>query len=92
MALNIVAGCVNCCACQRVCPNQAISAGKPHFLIIRKKCDECVGDYLAPLCAAICPIEGAILDDHGQALNPPGSLTGIPPERWPAAQAEIAAR
>jgi hypothetical protein len=40
---------------------------------------------------AICPIEGAILDELGVALNPPGSLTGIPPERWAATQAEIGA-
>jgi hypothetical protein len=41
---------------------------------------------------AICPIEGAILDEVGEPLNPPGSLTGIPPARWAAAQKEIAAR
>jgi hypothetical protein len=31
-----------------------------------------------PQCAAICPIEGAIVNELGEALNPPGSLTGIP--------------
>ena len=34
----------------------------------------------------------AIIDDLGKALNPPWSLTGVLPERWALAQAEIAAR
>jgi hypothetical protein len=51
-----------------------------------------VGDFADAQCVAICPIEGAILDELGTEMNPPGSLTGIPPERWAAAQAEIAAR
>ncbi|MEL6419808.1 MAG: ferredoxin, partial [Pseudomonadota bacterium] len=33
-----------------------------------------------------------ILDAAGEALNPPGSLTGIPPERFEEAMAEIQAR
>ena len=34
-----------------------------------------------PQCAAICPIEMAIVDELGEFLNPPGSLTGIPIEK-----------
>ena len=37
-----------------------------------------------PQCASICPVEGAILDAAGEAINPPGSLTGIPPQVWTA--------
>jgi len=92
MALEIIETCVNCWACQPLCPNEAIVEAKPHFLILADKCTECVGDHADPQCAAICPIEGAILDELGDALNPPGTLTGIPPERWAAAQAEIRAR
>ena len=36
--------------------------------------------------------EGAILNGFGENANPPGSLTGIPPERMQAAMAEIQAR
>ena len=36
--------------------------------------------------------ETAILDAAGEALNPPGSLTGIPPHKLAAAMAEIQAR
>ena len=92
MAFQIVEGCVNCWACAPLCPNQAISAASPHFLIDAAKCTECVGDHAEPQCASICPIEGAILDGFGAPLNPPGSLTGIPPARRAAAIAEIRAR
>jgi ferredoxin len=92
MALRIIETCVNCWACEPLCPSQAIFEARPHFVIDAKKCTECEGDYAAPQCASICPIEGAIVDAFGAALNPPGSLTGIPPERVAAAMAEIRAR
>lgn len=78
MALQIVESCVNCWACVDVCPNDAIYEDTPHFLIDDRKCTECLGDHAVPQCAAICPIECAIVDEVGAALNPPGSLTGIP--------------
>jgi ferredoxin len=92
MALEIIESCVNCFACEPLCPNRAIFEAKPHFLIDADKCTECLGDFADAQCVAICPIEGAILDELGVEMNPPGSLTGIPPERWIAAQAEIRAR
>lgn len=92
MALEIIETCVNCWACLPLCPSKAIVEAKPHFLIDTDKCTECLGDFTTPQCAAICPIEGAIIDELNAALNPPGSLTGIPPERWAQAQREIAAR
>lgn len=78
MALEIVELCVNCYACEPVCPSQAIVEALPHFYIERDLCTECVGDYAAPQCASICPIEGAIVDEVGEPLNPVGSLTGVP--------------
>lgn len=92
MALKIVASCVNCWACEPLCPSQAIVEARPHFLIDSGKCTECAGDFAVPQCASICPIEGAILNASGEPMNPPGSLTGIPPERLAAAKAEIQAR
>lgn len=92
MALQIVDGCVNCWACEPLCPSKAIYAALPHFLIDARKCTECDGDYADKQCASICPIEEAIVDSQGEALNPPGSLTGIPPERWEQVRAEIQAR
>jgi len=79
MAFKIVTECINCWACQPVCPTQAIFLAQPHFLIDSKKCTECIGDYIDPQCASICPVEGAILDSQGYPLNPPGSLSGLVP-------------
>ncbi len=81
MALKITPACTNCWACLDVCPNDAIHQAVPHFLIDAGKCSECVGEYEDPQCAAICPIEAAIVDAQGAYLNPPGSLTGIPVAR-----------
>lgn len=92
MAFKIIEGCVNCWACEPLCPSQAIYEAAPHFLIDANQCTECDGDYSDAQCASICPIEGVILDGVGLMVNPPGSLTGIPPERMEAAMAEIQAR
>jgi ferredoxin len=92
MAYRIVETCVNCWACEPLCPSNAISAADPHFVIDAMGCTECDGDYADPQCASICPVEGAILDGAGVPVNPPGSLTGIPPERLAQAMAEIRAR
>ena len=92
MALKILDSCVNCWACLPLCPSGAIAAAPRHFVINDRKCTECEGSYAEPQCASICPIEGAILDSLGVPVNPPGSLTGIPPERMAAAMAEIQAR
>ena len=78
MALQIVAACTNCWACQPLCPVGAISEAKPHFLIDSGKCTECEGYYADPQCASICPVESAIINSLGQPLNPLGTLTGIP--------------
>jgi ferredoxin len=91
MALKIIESCVNCFACEPLCPSKAIYEAAPHFLIDPKKCTECVGDFDVPQCAAICPIEGAILDSLNVPINPPGSLTGIPPEKMAEAMAELQA-
>lgn len=92
MALSIVDSCVNCWACFDVCPSDAIYESSSHFMIDAKKCTECEGDYANPQCATICPIEETILDATGLAINPPGSLTGIPPEKMAEAMAEMQAR
>ncbi len=89
MAFRIVASCVNCFACEPVCPNGAVREARPHFVIDSGKCTECLGDFDEAQCAAICPVEGAIVDALGAPLNPPGSLTGIPPEQLAAMQAAV---
>jgi ferredoxin len=81
MALSITEACIGCWACVGVCPNRAIHAGEPVFAIDPEKCTECLAEFPEAQCAAICPIECAIVDELGAALNPPGSLSGIPPEK-----------
>ncbi len=78
MAFSIIDSCINCWACQPLCPTHAIYEAQPHFLITASQCTECAGHYADPQCASICPVEGAILDSTGHALNPLGSLTGLP--------------
>lgn len=92
MALEIIETCVNCWACEPLCPNRAIVEARPHFFIDADKCTECIGDFADAQCVAICPIEGAIVNELNEPMNPPGSLSGISPARWAAVQAEIAAR
>jgi ferredoxin len=91
MALEIIESCVNCYACEPLCPNQAIYLASPHFLIDPDKCTECAGDFDDAQCSSICPIEGAIIDELGAPLNPPGSLTGISPEMLLKYQAAVEA-
>lgn len=92
MAYQIIDGCVNCHACLPLCPSQAIHEARPHFLIDAALCSECDGHFADPQCASICPVEGVILDGAGQPVNPPGSLTGIPPALMAKTMAEIRAR
>ena len=91
MAFEIIETCVNCYACEPLCPNDAIYQASPHFLINPDKCTECLGDFDDAQCASICPIEGAIIDETGVALNLPGSLTGISPEMLAKYQAAVEA-
>ncbi len=75
MALSITDRCINCWACLSVCPNQAIAHVEGLFVIDPQRCSECLGDYPVAQCASICPAEGAIENEWGEALNPPGSLS-----------------
>ena len=63
MAMKIEDTCINCGNCEPECPNQAISAGDPTFVIAQERCTECVGAFDAPKCVELCPIEGCIIVD-----------------------------
>ena len=91
MALRIMENCVNCWACQPLCPSDAIREARPHFVIDSTACTECLGDFADPQCASVCPIEGAIVNELNLPLNPIGSLTGIAPELWARYRAAAAA-
>jgi ferredoxin len=67
MAMKIVAECINCGACEPECPNTAITAGDPIYLIDAVKCTECVGAYDTPRCVEVCPVDGCIILDPDNA-------------------------
>lgn len=56
MALTINDDCSACDACVDACPNQAISAGAPIYMINPDKCTECVGAEDEPQCQLVCPV------------------------------------
>jgi len=55
MALIINEACTACDACEPVCPNKAITAGSPIYVIDPMKCTECVGAEDEPQCKLVCP-------------------------------------
>ena len=57
MALMNIAPCTACDACEPVCPNDAITAGDPLYVIDPMKCTECVGAEDDPQCVLVCPAD-----------------------------------
>lgn len=60
MALMIDDECIACDACREECPNDAIDAGDPIYIIDPDRCTECYGDE--PNCIAVCPKDAIIPD------------------------------
>lgn len=57
MALYIDDCCTACDACVSPCPNAAITAGSPVYVIDPEKCTECVGAHDSPQCVDVCPAD-----------------------------------
>ncbi|HUY83758.1 MAG TPA: YfhL family 4Fe-4S dicluster ferredoxin [Steroidobacteraceae bacterium] len=57
MALMIIDSCTACDACEPVCPNKAITAERPIYVIDALKCTECVGADDEPQCRLACPAD-----------------------------------
>lgn len=62
MATLIVDDCINCGACEPVCPNKAISPGEQLYVIDPRRCTECVGFHDVEQCAAVCPADACLPD------------------------------
>ena len=61
MALMINEYCTACDACVPECPNEAITAGNPIYVIDALKCSECVGAHDEPQCRKVCPVDDCIV-------------------------------
>ena len=61
MALMINETCTACDACVPECPNEAITAGNPIYVIDPLKCTECVGAKDEPQCRLVCPVSECIV-------------------------------
>lgn len=57
MALTIDETCINCGACEPVCPTKSITEGPEVFLIDAKTCVECQGHFDEPQCVKVCPVD-----------------------------------
>jgi ferredoxin len=64
MAFMITEECIACDACVSECPNDAISAGDPLYIIDPDKCTECVGHFDEQQCAAVCPVDCCVSDPN----------------------------
>lgn len=62
MATAIFETCINCGACEPVCPNRAISAGEDMYVIDPERCTECVGFHDEEQCASVCPVDSCLPD------------------------------
>ena len=69
MALKIIETCTACDACEPACPNEAIRADSPIYVIDPMKCTECVGAEDEPQCRLVCP-EDCIIDDPDWRESP----------------------
>ncbi|MCL4306516.1 4Fe-4S binding protein [bacterium] len=57
MALKIEESCINCGACEPVCPVKAITEGPDIFVIDPNVCVECEGHFPDPQCQSVCPVD-----------------------------------
>jgi ferredoxin len=62
MALMITDECTACDACVDPCPNDAIKAAEPIYIIDPLRCTECVGAEDEPQCKLVCPADCIISD------------------------------
>ena len=64
MANMITERCVNCGACESMCPAGGISRGEEVFVIDAARCTECVGFYHTQQCARVCPVDCSVIDPN----------------------------
>lgn len=53
--------CTSCGDCEPECPTNSIKPKRGVYVINPDSCTECKGDYDAPRCVEVCPIDKCIL-------------------------------
>lgn len=62
MAMKIVGPeCISCGDCEPICPTMSITPHKGIFKIDKRTCTECEGDFDAPRCVEVCPVDECII-------------------------------
>jgi len=56
----ITAECVNCSACERECPVQAITAAADQYVIDPNVCVDCEGYFEEARCKWACPVNACV--------------------------------
>ena len=56
----ITAECVNCSACERECPVQAITAAADQYVIDPGICVDCLGYFEEERCKWACPVNACV--------------------------------
>lgn len=62
MPMKVLEECINCGACEPVCPNSAVAAGEPIYVVDPERCTECVGFFDSAQCVKVCPVDCIIVD------------------------------
>ncbi|HEY9708357.1 MAG TPA: 4Fe-4S binding protein [Oculatellaceae cyanobacterium] len=70
MAYAITSKCISCDRCETVCPTNAIQVNDQQKWIDPNLCNNCVGYYGTPQCAAGCPITGGCVPDLSNFISP----------------------
>ena len=60
MSHMITAECVNCSACERECPVQAITAHAEQYVIDPDVCVDCEGYFGVARCKWACPVDACV--------------------------------
>lgn len=72
MAYTITNNCISCDRCNHACPTGAIRVEGTKRWIDPNLCNNCVGYYSVPQCAAVCPTNRAcipVIDELGSTTN-----------------------
>ena len=71
MSHTITNDCIGCDRCLPVCPTNAITKDDWGYAIDPQVCNDCVGFYGVPQCAAICPTNYGCIPGTSMAFRQP---------------------